>query len=49
MQISPASTHPKFTDEGGWNVVRMCPRDDAQGTAAASLVFTISGIAELPS
>ena len=40
VQISPASTHPKFTDEGGWNVIRMCPRDDAHGTAAADLVLT---------
>lgn len=39
VQISPASTHPKFTDEGGWNVLRTVPRDDAQGTAAARLVL----------
>ncbi len=38
-QISPASTNPKFTDEGGWNVVRLVPRDDAQATAAAALVL----------
>lgn len=38
VMISPASSHPKLTDEGGWNVIRMCPRDDAQGSAAASLV-----------
>jgi branched-chain amino acid transport system substrate-binding protein len=39
VQISPASTHPKFTDEGGWNVLRIAPRDDAQGDAAAALVL----------
>ena len=39
VQISPASTHPKFTDEGGWNVLRLAPRDDAQGSAAAQLVL----------
>ena len=39
VMISPASSHPKLTDEGGWNVIRMCPRDDAQGNAAASLVL----------
>jgi branched-chain amino acid transport system substrate-binding protein len=39
VQISPASTHPKFTDEGGWNVIRLVPRDDSQGTAAAALVL----------
>lgn len=38
VQISPASTHPKFTTEGGWNVFRICPRDDAQGAAAATLI-----------
>lgn len=38
VQISPASSHPRFTDEGGWNVFRACPRDDAQGLAAAQLI-----------
>jgi branched-chain amino acid transport system substrate-binding protein len=36
LQISPASTNPKFTDEGGWNVARVCGRDDAQGLVAGS-------------
>lgn len=39
LQISPASTHPRFTDEGGWNVVRLVPRDDDQAQAAATLVL----------
>lgn len=39
VQISPASTNAKFTDEGGWNVVRLVPRDDAQSAAAAALVL----------
>lgn len=38
VQISPASSHPHFTDEGGWNVIRANPRDDAQGLAAARLI-----------
>jgi branched-chain amino acid transport system substrate-binding protein len=38
MQISPASTNPKFTDEGGWNVARVCGRDDAQGAVAAAFI-----------
>lgn len=38
VQISPASSHPRFTDDGGWNVIRATPRDDAQGTAAARLI-----------
>lgn len=38
LQISPASTNPKFTDEGGWNTHRVCGRDDAQGTVAGALL-----------
>jgi branched-chain amino acid transport system substrate-binding protein len=34
LQISPSSSLPKFTEGGGWNVLRTCPRDDAQGTFA---------------
>lgn len=36
LQISPASTNPVFTDEGGWNVHRVCGRDDAQGAVAGA-------------
>ncbi len=39
IQISPASTNPRFTDEGGWNVIRLAPRDDAQALAAAGFVL----------
>jgi len=39
IQISPASTSPKFTDEGGCNVIRLVPRDDAQAVASAELVL----------
>ena len=38
LQISPASTNPTFTDEGGWNVARVCGRDDAQGAVAAEFI-----------
>jgi branched-chain amino acid transport system substrate-binding protein len=38
VQISPASSHPRFTEDGGWNVIRATPRDDAQGSAAARLI-----------
>jgi branched-chain amino acid transport system substrate-binding protein len=31
LQITPASTNPKFTDEGSWNTFRTCGRDDQQG------------------
>ena len=44
LMISPASTNPKFTDEGGWNVARVCGRDDAQGrVAGAFLAKTFAG------
>src|SRR5258707_13446380 len=34
MKTSPASTNPKFTDEGSWNTFRTCGRDDQQGKVA---------------
>lgn len=34
LQISPASTNPKLTEEGGENVFRTCGRDDQQGAVA---------------
>lgn len=34
IQISPASTNPKLTDEGGPGVFRVCGRDDQQGQVA---------------
>lgn len=34
LMISPASTNPRLTDEGGDNVFRVCGRDDQQGTVA---------------
>jgi branched-chain amino acid transport system substrate-binding protein len=36
LQITPASTNPKFTDEGGWNTFRTCGRDDQQGRVAGA-------------
>ena len=36
IMISPSSTSPKFTDDGGWNVNRVCGRDDAQGPLRAA-------------
>ncbi len=37
VQISPASTNPKFTDErAGPNVFRVCGRDDQQGSVAGA-------------
>jgi branched-chain amino acid transport system substrate-binding protein len=36
LQISPASTNPKYTDEGSWNTFRVCGRDDDQGKVAGN-------------
>ncbi len=38
VQISPASTNPKLTDEGGPNIFRVCGRDDQQGATAAAYI-----------
>lgn len=38
VQISPASTNPKFTDRGLWNTFRTCGRDDQQGTVAGEYI-----------
>jgi len=38
LQISPASTNPKLTDEGGPNVFRVCGRDDQQGDVAGKFL-----------
>ncbi len=38
LQISPASTNPKLTDEGGDNVFRVCGRDDQQGIVAGDML-----------
>ena len=38
IMISPASTNPKLTDEGGPNVFRVCGRDDQQGKTAAEFI-----------
>ena len=39
LQISPASTNPKFTERGMANVFRTCGRDDSQGKIAAGYVL----------
>lgn len=38
LQISPASTNPKLTEEGGPNVFRVCGRDDQQGIVAGGFL-----------
>nr|WP_321456479.1 branched-chain amino acid ABC transporter substrate-binding protein [uncultured Cohaesibacter sp.] len=40
IQISPASTNPKFTDERpGPGIFRVCGRDDQQGSVAGQLLW----------
>lgn len=42
LQISPASTNPKLTDEAkGNNVFRVCGRDDQQGKVAGEYIATM--------
>lgn len=36
LQVTPASTNPKFTERGLWNTFRTCGRDDQQGTIAGN-------------
>ncbi len=38
VQITPASTNPRFTDEGSWNTFRVCGRDDQQGAVAGGFI-----------
>lgn len=38
IMISPASTNPKLTDEGGRNVFRVIGRDDQQGAVAGDFL-----------
>lgn len=44
LAITPASTNPRLTERGLWNVFRTCGRDDQQGAvAAAFLVRNFAG------
>ena len=38
LQISPASTNPKFTERKYWNTFRTCGRDDQQGEVAGNYI-----------
>jgi branched-chain amino acid transport system substrate-binding protein len=38
LQISPASTNPKLTEEGADNIFRTCGRDDQQGLVAGGFL-----------
>ena len=41
LMISPASTNPRLTDEGGDNVFRVCGRDDHQGIVAGNYLSDV--------
>lgn len=36
LEITPASTNPRYTERGLWNTFRMCGRDDQQGVVAGA-------------
>jgi branched-chain amino acid transport system substrate-binding protein len=38
LQITPGSTNPLFTERKLWNVLRVCGRDDQQGSVAAEFL-----------
>jgi branched-chain amino acid transport system substrate-binding protein len=39
LAITPASTNPKVTERGMWNIFRTCGRDDQQGSVAAAYIL----------
>ena len=38
LQITPASTNPRITERGMWNIFRTCGRDDQQGKVAGEFI-----------
>jgi branched-chain amino acid transport system substrate-binding protein len=40
LEITPASTNPRYTDEGSWATFRTCSRDDQQGKLAGDTLAT---------
>jgi branched-chain amino acid transport system substrate-binding protein len=39
LEITPASTNPKITERGMWNIFRTCGRDDQQGAVASAYIL----------
>src|SRR6516225_1557129 len=39
LAITPASTNPKVTERGMWNIFRTCGRDDQQGKVAGGYIL----------
>jgi branched-chain amino acid transport system substrate-binding protein len=46
-QISPASTNPRFTEQGYENLFRICGRDDQQGMVAARFALDSLRVAKV--
>ncbi|MBI5110962.1 MAG: branched-chain amino acid ABC transporter substrate-binding protein [Rhodovulum sp.] len=38
LSVTPASTNPKVTERGMWNIFRVCGRDDQQGGLAGAII-----------
>jgi len=38
LQVTPASTNPRVTERGMWNIFRTCGRDDQQGSVAGAYI-----------
>jgi branched-chain amino acid transport system substrate-binding protein len=38
LEVTPASTNPKYTERGLWNTFRVCGRDDQQGAVAGKYI-----------
>lgn len=38
LQITPGATNPQFTEQGLWNTIRVCGRDDQQGAVAGAYI-----------
>ncbi len=47
LEISPASTNPAYTDNGDWNIFRVCGRDDQQGKVAGEYIAAHFGSAKV--
>ncbi|MGB0695963.1 MAG: branched-chain amino acid ABC transporter substrate-binding protein [Rhodospirillaceae bacterium] len=47
LQMSPASTNPKLTEQGFDNVFRTCGRDDQQGAIAGEFLLSTYGDAKV--
>jgi branched-chain amino acid transport system substrate-binding protein len=47
LAITPAATLPAVTEQNAWNIIRLAPRDDAQGELAAKRIAQDVALAKL--